>query len=385
VLGILIGVGSVVGVVSIGEGLRRTVVGELDRLGGGRLIMVMSPRPYVRQGDRWVPRPWDDYLTARDVVRIRNESQYVRSVLPMVSSGSSVARGKVETSAQLQGTDATYADIMGWEVATGRFLQPSDLAERARVCVLGDTIAEDLFGKRKTPLGELVRIGGERYRVVGRMVEKRMFGDDWGRNIVIPSTTLQARITGRKRLDMLFVHARSLEETPFAVAEVKSILRRYHKYGKEFEVRDIGEELQQVEVVFLILKAVVGGIAGISLLVGGIGVMNIMLVSVTERTREIGIRKAIGAQPGHILTQFLVESVALSVFGGLLGLLFGLSLGKGCAFLISKISGGEFLSVVSVNAVVLAVTFSAAVGIFFGVYPALRAARLNPVEALRYE
>jgi putative ABC transport system permease protein len=147
----------------------------------------------------------------------------------------------------------------------------------------------------------------------------------------------------------------------------------------------VGQELEQAETVFFILKAVVGGIAGISLLVGGIGVMNIMLVSVTERTREIGIRKAIGAQPSHILVQFLVESVTLSVFGGMVGLLLGVGIGKGGAAIIAKTSGGDFTSFISMQAVVLAIGFSAAVGIFFGVYPALRAARLDPVEALRYE
>ena len=169
------------------------------------------------------------------------------------------------------------------------------------------------------------------------------------------------------------------------IAEVKSILRRYHRHSEHFRVHDVGQDLQEGEKVFFILKMVIGGIAAISLLVGGIGVMNIMLVSVTERTREIGIRKAIGARPGHILAQFLVEAVSLSVFGGLLGLLLGLGLGRGGAMIISQASGQEFVSVVSANAVLLAIGFSAAVGIFFGVYPALRAARLDPVEALRYE
>jgi putative ABC transport system permease protein len=267
----------------------------------------------------------------------------------------------------------------------GRFLQPSDLKERARVCVLGKTVADELFGENANPLDRLIRVRGERYRVIGVMTEKRMFGDDWGQNIMVPVTTLQARIAGNDRLHVLFVHARSIEDTRFVVAEVESILRRYHPHGNEFQVRDVGQELEQAETVFFILKAVVGGIAGISLLVGGIGVMNIMLVSVTERTREIGIRKAIGAQPSHILVQFLVESVTLSVFGGMVGLLLGVGIGKGGAAIIAKTSGGDFTSFISMQAVVLAIGFSAAVGIFFGVYPALRAARLDPVEALRYE
>lgn len=385
ILGILIGVGSVVGVVSIGEGLRNTVMGELDRLGGGRLIMVFNPNPWVRQGNRWVRRPWEDYLTNQDVERIRRESQYAGSVLPLVGFGAEISFQKVTTSGEIQGTDPAYSDAMGWKVDHGRFLQPSDIKDRTRVCVLGKTVAEDLFGTAIDPLDQLIHINGERYRVIGIMTEKRMFGDDWGQNIMVPVTTVQSRMTGDDRLHVLFVHAGSIADTRFVVAEVQSILRRYHPYGNEFQVRDVGQELEQAETVFFILKAVIGGIAGISLLVGGIGVMNIMLVSVTERTREIGIRKAIGAQPAHILVQFLVESVTLSLFGGIIGLLLGIGIGKGGAAIIAKTSGGEFTSYISLQAVLLAIGFSAAVGIFFGVYPALRAARLDPVEALRYE
>jgi len=385
VLGILIGVASVVAVISIGEGLRRTVVGGLDRLGGGRLIMVHNPNTHFRVGHRWVRRPWDDELTNADLERVRRESRFAKSVLPLVTTGGRLAHRNIETSGQFQGTDPLYAEAMGWEVAHGRFLRPSDLRERARVCVLGATGAEELFGPGQDPLDQLVRLNGERYRVAGVMAEKNLFGEDWGRNVILPYTTVQARITGRKSLNLLFVHARSVDETPFVVAEVESILRRYHLHGDAFNVQDIGQELKQVEQIILVLKAVIGGIAGISLLVGGIGVMNIMLVSVSERTREIGIRKAVGARPGHILFQFLVEAVTLSLFGGLVGLLLGLGLGKGAAAAITKLSGAEFISAVSPQSVVMAVGFSAAVGIFFGVYPALRAARLDPVDALRYE
>ena len=386
VLGILIGVGSVVGVVSLGEGLRRAVMGEINRLGGGRLITVSSPREWVRQGDRWVRRPWDDYLTNDDATRIREESRYVGSVLPIVSSGGGqLSYGKIDTSGRLEGTDPDYAEVMGWQVQEGRFLQPADIEGRARVCVLGETVATELFGTVGRGLDQLIRLNGERYRVIGVMTEKRMFGDDWGRNVLVPYTTLQTRVVGHDRLNTLLVHSQSIESTPLVVAEVQGILRRYHEYGDRFEVQDIGQQLQEAEKVFLILKLVIGGIAGVSLMVGGIGVMNIMLVSVTERTREIGVRKAIGARPSHILTQFLIESVALSIFGGMMGLLLGLGLGKGGAAIITRISGEPFFSVVSLNAVVLALTFSTAIGIFFGVYPALRAARMDPVEALRYE
>jgi len=384
ILGILIGVGSVVGTVSIGEGMRHAVIGELDRLGGNRLVLVFNPTPWVREGNRWARRPWEDYLINADIERIRRGARHVQNAFPLIFAGADLAYDKASISGELRGTDITYGRAMGWDLARGRFLVPRDLSDRKRVCVIGDTIRRDLFGELD-PIGRYLQLNGERYRVVGVMVEKRMFGEDWGTQVVVPYTTVQARILGRQRLSALFVHASSVSDTRTVVTEVKRILRRYHEHGEEFQVEDVGQNVQQAEQIFFILKAVVGGIAGISLLVGGIGVMNIMLVSVTERTREIGIRKAIGARPSDILTQFLVEAVVLSLFGGLVGLLLGLLLGQGGAAAIRKASGGEFLSIVSMQAIWLALGFSAAVGIFFGVYPAMRAARLDPVEALRYE
>ena len=384
-LGILIGVGSVVGVISIGEGLRLTVAGEINRLGGSRMITVNNPNEWIREGHRWVRRPWVDRLSGNDVQRIRGESTYVGSVIPLINGRGDVSYGDVDTHGTFLGTDHFYSDAMSWTVEQGRFLQPGDLRDHARVCVIGFVLAKELFKPGESPLGRLIRLNQDRFRVVGVMRDKRVFGNDWGRNVMIPFTTHQRRMSGNTDLSTLLVFARAIEDTPFVVSEVQSILRRYHKHGDEFQVRDIGQDLQQAEKIIFILKAVIGGIAGISLLVGGIGVMNIMLVSVSERTREIGIRKAVGAKPGHIMTQFLVEAVALSVFGGLLGLCLGLGIGKGGALAVSKASGQEFVSVLSVNSVFLAIGFSAVVGIFFGVYPALRASRLDPVDALRYE
>jgi putative ABC transport system permease protein len=179
-LGILIGVGSVVGVVSIGEGLRRSVMGELDRLGGGRLIMVSNPNDWMRQGSRWVQRPWEDHLENEDITRIRNESTYAGSVLPMIGGGGRVSYGEVDTNASFQGTDPTYAEAMSWKVDQGRFLQQGDLRDRTRVCVLGHTVAKELFKPGVSPLGAMIRLNQKRFRVVGVMQDKRVFGDDWG-------------------------------------------------------------------------------------------------------------------------------------------------------------------------------------------------------------
>jgi len=220
---------------------------------------------------------------------------------------------------------------------------------------------------------------------VGVMAEKRMFYEDWGQRVFIPFTTAAKRMIGNDYLDVLFVYARTAHDANQAAEEIRRTLRRYKLHGDEFQIETADAQIQDVNRIFGIMKLVVGGIAFVSLLVGGIGIMNIMLVSVTERTREIGIRKAVGARRRTILTQFLIESAFMCLFGGILGVLFGLSLGFGISSLITALTGEPFPSVISVQATVTALIFSASWGILFGVFPAWKAAKLHPVEALRYE
>jgi len=273
---------------------------------------------------------------------------------------------------------------MEWKAEQGRFVNDTAIEEALKVLVLGDEVKKDLFGTKEA-LGSEVRIRDERYVVIGVMESKRLFGEDWGKNILIPLTTAQKRILGNKYLHAMLVYAREGTKALVLKKDLEKFFKRHHEHGSEFKIVAAETEIEKVDNIIGILKMVVGGIAGISLLVGGIGIMNIMLVSVTERTREIGIRKAIGAKRRHIMLQFLVEAVVLSLCGGAIGILMGAGLGMGIATAIQHFANESFPSKVSLDAVAIAIGFSFFTGIFFGVYPARKASLLDPVEALRYE
>lgn len=384
ILGITIGVGSVIGVVSIGEGLRHSLVSQFSQVGGANLVVVLPPRTYQIKNGRRVPRSWREYLTARDLRAIESEVDHLRAALPLVGWNAQARYQKASATGEVQGTLPGYHQAMDWELARGRFLSNWDVKTWRRVCVIGDKIAEDLFGALN-PVGREVKLNGERYTVIGAMKPRSFFGRDWGNQIVVPVTTLQKRVVGNDHYSVIFLYVENAAQVKSVTQDIRKVLKRLHKRGDAFRV-DTGERvLEDVDNVTLIMKLVAGGIAGISLMVGGIGIMNIMLVSVTERTREIGIRKAVGAKRVHILIQFLIESAVLSLFGGLIGILCGLGFGVGISSLIEYYSEAEFPSVVSGSAVLLALAVSGGIGVFFGVYPAARASALDPVEALRYE
>ncbi len=384
ILGMLIGIGSVVGVISLGEGLRRQVIDEMNKIGGSRLILVEPPSHWVRQDGRWIKRKWEEHLTVQDIERISRSVEGIERVTPLIGSGAAFNYKRISTDGELIGTNESYARSMSWQVKQGRFLSAEDMRGHRKVCVLGTEIKEDLFGNQD-PVEKELKINGQRFTVIGTMEEKSLFEDDWGRTVLIPFTTAQKRMTGNEYLNIAFVHTRSGFSAEEVSENVKRILRRHHEHGDDFRVRTAESEIKRIEKVIMIMKLVVGGIAGISLLVGGIGIMNIMLASVAERTREVGIRKAVGAKKKDILYQFVIESVILSLFGGVLGIIFGILLGFGAAYAITNLSGEPFPSAISLRAIALAATISAAIGMFFGVYPAMRAAKLDPVEALRYE
>ena len=383
-LGIIIGVGSVVGVVSIGEGLRSKVMSEIDKMGGSRLIIVLPPPRFYNEGGRWTLRPWVERLSMEDVELIIEECTDVSSVVPVAEEGTGVQRGRASTMGQLKGVRPDYVEVMDWNVERGRFVNDSDLEEARKVVVLGDEIKKDLFGA-SDPIGSEIRIRNQRYTVIGVMEGKRLFGHDWGTDLLIPLTTAQKRITGNKYLDALLVYCTESTKARALGMELGKFFKRHHEHGSEFKIIAAETEIEKVDRLINVLKMVVGGIAGVSLIVGGIGIMNIMLVSVTERTREIGIRKAIGAKRRHILLQFLVEAVVLSLCGGAIGILVGTGLGKGIAGAIQHFAKESFPSKVSLDAIAVAIGFSFLTGVFFGVYPARKASLLDPVEALRYE
>jgi len=388
--GILIAVGSVTGIVSIGDGLQAYISREFEQMGGYTSIWSWGPGLWYRNKEgRWVKRKWEEYLTLRDVEALRDETDKIEFIIPNINfSGNdwTVRRRSASFDAgRVISTFPEYSLAENWRVAEGRFLTVFDLLNRAKVAVLGSEVASSLFEPGVDPIEKEVKIGGIRYTVVGVMEDKEFFDNDYGDRVIIPITTAQQRVTGNDRLHWITVKVKSPEYIDEVAAAMRRVYRRLHEHGDEFNIRTGVEALEEVNRTLLIMKIVAGGIAGISLIVGGIGIMNIMLVSVTERTREIGTRKALGATRSNILWQFLVEAVILCLVGGMLGVILGLLLGTGLAAYITSLTGMDFISVISPKMMFFAVGFSLFVGVVFGVYPAWRASRLDPVEALRYE
>ena len=382
-LGIVIGVAAIIAVVSLGEGLRRQVISQFVFSGGAGMIEVEPPRQWVRKDGRWVRRPWEEHLTAADMAAMQREIDGLHAIVPSVEGSASLQRGKTTVDASYTGTSAAFNEGFNWPVLGGRPLSADDLRFARKVCLLGDDVYGTLF-QGANPLGKEILLNGDRYVVIGVLDERVRFGRSEGNIVLVPYTTAQKRLRGEDHFSQLTLFVEDLDAVERVVAAVRRVLRRHHEHGDEFEVETSEDQIDDANEFFRVLQQVGGGIAGISLLVGGIGIMNILLVSVAERTREIGIRKALGAKPRHILGQFLAESVVLSMVGGLLGILTGFGFGLGAAFVIQQLApGAPFTSIVSAESVLWAVGFSSAVGIFFGVYPAFRAARLDPVEALR--
>ncbi|MDP6701611.1 MAG: ABC transporter permease [Candidatus Latescibacteria bacterium] len=382
-LGMLIGVGSVIGIVSIGEGMRQMVTDEFGKLGGDRILYVF-PQSMVQKDGRWIDSPHYKPLTMDDLYRVERASERIAAVLPSMEGSAELRYRKTTFQGSLVATLPTHATAYNWEVARGRFLRDIDLKKLDRVAVIGSKVREDLFG-RAPYMGREIKLNGQRFTVIGLMDERKLFGDDWGDQVLIPITTAQRRLFGRKFIGALIAHANTSADVPLVIPVIKNTLRQRHGPEADYQIISGKSILEQIEQTILIMKLVIGGIAGISLLVGGIGIMNIMLVSVAERTREIGIRKALGAKPTTLLWQFILEAVALSVTGGLLGVATGYGLGEGISRVIAHYSEQAFPSIVSPDATIFALGLSIAIGLFFGIYPAARASRLDPVDALRAE
>jgi putative ABC transport system permease protein len=393
-LGVIIGVASVIALLSIGQGAQEAITGEISAAGSN--LLRVSPGSGggagPDEGSNVTTLTYDDAQAIADPGNVPDAAV----VAPEFSQSAQVIFGNENVNAQVVGTTAGYPGVYGLEVARGRFVEAKDVNGRSNVAVLGYQIARDLFGGFD-PLGQRIKVsnpgengGRVSLTVVGVLEEKgsSMMGsaDDM---VFAPITTAQTKIfNGRNPLGELIVSqvsvmAASEEQTDAVVSQIETLLLERHDIGPDedadFSVISQADMLDLADQVMGIMTVFLGSIAGISLLVGGIGIMNIMLVSVTERTREIGIRKAVGARRVDILIQFLLEAIVLSLLGGLIGIL----LGVGIAQLVSLT--GLLQAVVTLNSVSLAVGFSLAVGLFFGIYPANRAAGLNPIEALRYE
>ena len=384
-LGVIIGVAAVILMVALVEGARSRVVEEFRQLGSSLIIVVYDPS-LRKRGE--TPGTIEG-LRMDDARAILQECSSVKMVSAELEAGTQKARyGGEELDVVIDGCQPEYLYLHNLQVEQGRFITQEDIDQWAKVVVLGKEAHRRLFGGRD-PIGESIEIAGVSVTVVGVIAAKgRTFGQDWDKRVFVPITTLQKRFVGADLVSVIFAQPRFPERTTEAMDEIWQLLMRRHDNQPYFRVDSQERLLSSIGRVLSIFGLVVGAIAGLSLLVGGIGIMNIMLVTVAERTREIGIRKAVGARNRDILLQFLIESMTLSGVGGIIGILLGWggSLLVGWATQQANLFGGEGLTThLPLWAAIAGFLFSAAVGIFFGSYPAWRASRLNPIEALRYE
>ncbi len=384
ILGIVIGVAAVIAMLAVGNGAQSSILGQINDI-GSNLLFVMSGNEEVEIRN---PRP----LTLADAKALADPLQApsVSAVVPVISGRANVSFAGEQTTASISGSTPDMQTARSYTLSEGEFFTDDNVNGYASVAVIGVDVADQLFGRRDNLVGEKIRVNGQPVRIIGVLESKG--GSSFGsqdNNIIVPITTARTRLLRRAddSLDQLLVQAVSPEQVEAAQQEIGDVLRARHRtpIGEEdFSVFSQTDIVAVASSITSILTIFLGGIAGISLLVGGIGIMNIMLVSVTERTREIGLRKALGARKRDILLQFLTESALLSMLGGVIGILFGWLIGVVVAQ-IAAASGTPLPVAVTADSVLLAVVFSTAVGLFFGIYPANRAASLQPVEALRYE
>lgn len=395
VLGIVIGVAAVIAMLAVGNGAQASITGSISSIGTNLLFVFKGsaegpPGPGDRNGGSGNN---DRPLTLSDAEAIADPfaAPSVESVAPVIQGNGTLSFGGENSTTTITGVTPDYSIVRNLELAEGEFINQEHMLGRMSVVVLGPEAADVIFGRHDGIIGEMIRVEGQPFRVIGVLVAKGggAFGSEDG-DAYIPFTTAQARLikrSSRDEIDVLYVQAVTAESVPQASDEIANILRQRHRTpigDDDFTVFTQQDFLQTFETITGVLTIFLGGIAGISLLVGGIGIMNIMLVSVTERTREIGLRKALGARKKDILLQFLTESSLLSLVGGIIGIIFGWLI----AFAVGQIAaatGNNFVPVVETDSIILSTSFSAIIGLFFGIYPASRAASLEPVEALRYE
>ena len=380
-LGIIIGVGAVIAMVSIGMGVRDKVEKSIAGLGSNLLIVM--PGSTAPSGVR-VAAGSTSTLTYMDAQMIAREISGVNAVAPTVQRQYQAVFSGKNWITQMQGTTPDFLTVRNFELGDGSFITQRNLDARDRVAVLGKTVADNLFGDMN-PLGQTIRINKSTFRVVGTLAPKGQSagGQDQDDLIIVPLTTAQERMLGITYIQSISVQAESPEVIDQVQQDISTLLRSRHRLppgvDDDFTVRNLTAIMATAAETTGTITLLLGNTAAISLLVGGIGIMNIMLVSVTERTREIGIRKALGATYSNILLQFLIEAIVIGVTGGLLGIVVGL----GSSYAISAIFG--WATLISVLTIVIAFGFSVLIGVVFGLYPARKAAKLDPIDALRYE
>ncbi|MBT3268644.1 FtsX-like permease family protein [Candidatus Poribacteria bacterium] len=406
-LGIMIGVAAVLAMVSISDGARAIIVEDIERFGGSAQFM-MFRTGMIQKNGRWVRNNSPEYFDYNDVLAIERECPSVEIVIPRIPQwwGTRITTGEGanarETRAGYQGVTPAMMEGMEWYPEVGRFVEESDKVDWNRAAILGQTVVTELFGS-EDPLGAEIRVNDERFDVVGTMEHRGksiQYGWDLDNTVIMPMWTAQQRFNGSDEIRMLAVQANNTDQLLGAMGEVEALMDRRHNGDEFYRTWSPGtSNLEFVEKLRLTLTWVLGIIAGFSLFIGGVGIMNIMLVSVTERTREIGLRKALGGRRTDILIQFLIEAASLCVVGGVFGLVLGIGFGWSVAKLISTPQVGGFIGPlmglrgdwvawpfsVSGPWIIASMLVSVAIGVFFGLYPAWKAARLTPVDALRHQ
>ena len=385
-LGIIIGVGAVIAMVAIGDGARSSVQKVFDAMGTNLLIVMSgsSKTGGARGGSGSQPTlTWDDFNA------LRSQLPSVRAVAPEMRKNLQVFSEDQNWTTSVTGTTPDFFSVRGWTIAQGHFFTEADVESAAKVAVVGQTVVEQLYGLNFNPVGQMIRINKTPFTIVGVTARKGQspMGQDYDDSVFVPATTfqrqLQMQTLGKYLTGTLYVQAQSSEGTAKAQEDVINLLRERHRLSdddvNDFDVRDLAEIANSRQQSTETLSLLLASIAAVSLLVGGIGIMNIMLVSVTERTREIGVRMAVGARPRDILFQFLIEALVLSLLGGLIGAAAGVGVARLLAIQF------KWPLLVRPDVILVALGFSALVGVGFGLYPARKASRLDPIDALRYE
>jgi putative ABC transport system permease protein len=389
VLGVVIGIAAVMAMVSIGQGAGLLVRNQFQNLGSN--VIVVLP---ARSDAGGVRQFMVATLTASDATAMAEECSAVLAVCPMVPTSGQVIGGNTNWKPnEMNGVGMDYLTVRNWPLESGRFITEREVAGASKVCVIGHTLVTKLFGNQD-PLGQQIRVKNIPFEVIGVLARKgaNLVGQDQDDILLMPYTTVRKRLEGSafSNIGFILVSARSEDLSPQAEQQIRNLLMERHRIATgskpDFEIRNTAEIANVLNIITGALTGMLSAIAAISLVVGGVGIMNIMLVSVTERTREIGIRMALGARPRDILRQFLVESVVLSSIGGVLGIALGLGASAGITAIINiALPTSKWPFVISITATIVALLFAAAVGIFFGYYPARRASQLDPIEALRYD
>jgi putative ABC transport system permease protein len=381
-LGIIIGVGSVIGMLSIGQGSKKSIQNQISEMGSNMVFVMPGSQ---QRGGVMMGNSNAKTLTLSDVEKLKKESQYLSAISPQVSTSGQAVNGNKNWPTSCTGVNADYLSIRKYELEDGRIFTEKEIESLAKVCLVGQTVVENLFDKGVDPVGQTLRFSGIPLKIIGVLKEKgeNGMGQDQDDLILAPYTSVQRRILAITHIQSISASAVSEDKSDEAITEIETILRREHKLkngeANDFQVRSQAEMIQTFSSVSDMLTMLLGAIAGISLLVGGIGIMNIMFVSVTERTKEIGLRMSVGGRGIDILMQFLIEAVLLSIIGGVIGILFGLGISYVATSLLN------FPMIIMTNAIVISFLVCSAIGIFFGWYPAKKAANLNPIDAIRHE